>query len=304
MTGIQADAFSNLRWEKDGVTVNGWVFLFQHGREPDRRGDDHFTFYKLEPMMADYIAFFRSRPAFRIRSFLELGMWDGGSLALWMELLNPDRLVGVDLSDVGDSPYLKRYLDESGLHERVRTHWKVDQADRERLTELLSDHRDTLDLVIDDASHLYGPTLSSFETIFPMLQPGGLYIIEDWAWEHWPEYSGPGALWGDQRPMADLVHDLVRFAATSPAVASVSVFKDFVVVERSATGAVPVPFELSGQIVTRWVPGPSLRLRAQRLTDRIKRSVPRPVADRLRKWRPARELDVRPDPATARTDRR
>ena len=37
-----------------------------------------------------------------------------------------------------------------------------------------------LDLVIDDASHLYGPTMASFEVLFPRLRPGGLYVIEDW----------------------------------------------------------------------------------------------------------------------------
>jgi hypothetical protein len=43
-----------------------------------------------------------------------------------------------------------------------------------------------LDLVIDDASHIYGPTKASFQALFPLLRPGGLYLIEDWAWAHWP----------------------------------------------------------------------------------------------------------------------
>ena len=38
--------------------------------------------------------------------------------------------------------------------------------------------------MIDDASHLYEPSLASFETLFPLLRPGGTYIIEDWKWEH------------------------------------------------------------------------------------------------------------------------
>jgi hypothetical protein len=41
-----------------------------------------------------------------------------------------------------------------------------------------------VDLVIDDASHLYDESRASFETLFPLLHPGGLYIIEDWRWQH------------------------------------------------------------------------------------------------------------------------
>jgi predicted methyltransferase len=35
-----------------------------------------------------------------------------------------------------------------------------------------------LDLVVDDTSHL-GPTRASFNTLFPRLRPGGVYVIED-----------------------------------------------------------------------------------------------------------------------------
>jgi hypothetical protein len=50
---------------------------------------------------------------------------------------------------------------------------------------------DNWDLVIDDAAHVYGQTKRSFECLFPTLAPGGLYIIEDWAWEHWKECASP-----------------------------------------------------------------------------------------------------------------
>ena len=43
---------------------------------------------------------------------------------------------------------------------------------------------ESIDLVIDDASHLYVETKASFEELFPRLRPGGLFIIEDWASGH------------------------------------------------------------------------------------------------------------------------
>ena len=41
-----------------------------------------------------------------------------------------------------------------------------------------------IDLVIDDASHRLAETRSSFESLFPHVRPGGLFIIEDWRCDH------------------------------------------------------------------------------------------------------------------------
>ncbi len=50
------------------------------------------------------------------------------------------------------------------------------------LTQELQDRQ--INLVIDDASHLYQETKVSFETLFPLLRPGRLYVIEDWNSDH------------------------------------------------------------------------------------------------------------------------
>src|SRR4029077_11377083 len=53
----------------------------------------------------------------------------------------------------------------------------------------------SIDVVIDDASHLYGPTRRSFEILFPLLKPGGAYIIEDWPAGLRPDFQvGQGPL--------------------------------------------------------------------------------------------------------------
>ena len=41
-----------------------------------------------------------------------------------------------------------------------------------------------LDLVIDDGSHVYTPTRTTFDLAFPRLREGGIYVIEDWNGEH------------------------------------------------------------------------------------------------------------------------
>ena len=38
--------------------------------------------------------------------------------------------------------------------------------------------------MIDDASHLLAPTRASFEALFPSLREDGLFVIEDWNYQH------------------------------------------------------------------------------------------------------------------------
>jgi hypothetical protein len=90
-----------------------------------------------------------------------------------------------------------------------------------------------LDLVIDDASHLYEATKASFEILFPLIEPGGLYIIEDWAWAHWREFKSPTHPWASEVPLTTLVCQLVEVAGSSPAaVGNVTVYEGFTVIER------------------------------------------------------------------------
>ena len=62
---------------------------------------------------------------------------------------------------------------------------------RVRLSEVCTMHAPNgLDIIIDDASHYGTPSLVSYNALFPFLNPGGFYVIEDWAtgyWTDWPD---------------------------------------------------------------------------------------------------------------------
>jgi hypothetical protein len=104
---------------------------------------------------------------------------------------------------------------------------------------------------LDDASHIYEPTLSSFQTLFPLLRPGGLYIIEDWAWEHWPECHGAEYPLAHARGLSELVGELVQAVGTSEKfIKNVTAYEGFVVVERG-NSAMPPHFQLKDNIVRR-----------------------------------------------------
>ncbi|PHH79423.1 hypothetical protein CDD80_4876 [Ophiocordyceps camponoti-rufipedis] len=46
------------------------------------------------------------------------------------------------------------------------------------------------DLVIDDGGHTMKQQITSLERLWPVVKPGGLYVIEDLQTSYWPEYGG------------------------------------------------------------------------------------------------------------------
>jgi Glycosyltransferase WbsX/Methyltransferase domain len=230
--------FERLTWLPDRALLGDLVFRLEQSRSDGwELGDECFAFYKNRQLVEQFDRFW-SATGFRPRRVLEIGIWDGGSTAFWFEHLRPERLVAIDLRDREDSPYFRSWVTANGLAGRVRTRWRTDQADRALLRELVErDLGGELDLVIDDGSHLEVPTRASFEALFPLLPPGGLYVIEDWAWEHWPEFQDPGHVWAGEESLSALVCDLVAATGSSQTlIRGLSVHEGFVVVERGDGG--------------------------------------------------------------------
>lgn len=155
------------------------------------------------------------------KNIFELGIYKGGSVALYNELFKPAKLVAIDLSTTA-LPQLEAYIKSRAPVGQVSIHLGVNQSDHARLTQLCKQEfgKQPLDLVIDDASHFLFETRESFRELFPRLRPGGVYVIEDWGWAHWA-----GELWqlqqgGDQfrgkEPMTNLLLELVVLAASRP----------------------------------------------------------------------------------------
>ncbi len=225
--------FEFLDWQSDRAMLGDLIFRFETPGAGPHVNDTDFALYKNRQLIEQFDLFWSSTE-FRPRRVIEIGIWDGGSTALWYEALRPEKLVAIDLLERGDSPYFRRYLDDRELRDRIVTHWGVNQADRLALLEIVDkDLGGKFDLVIDDGSHLYAPTRASFETLFPLLPPGGLYIIEDWAWEHWPEFQDPKNFWAGEESLKLLVDDLVAATGTSRTlIRRIAVHEGFVVIER------------------------------------------------------------------------
>lgn len=125
---------------------------------------------------------------FRNCRMVEAGVDQGGSTSFFTKLLQPEKLLSFDIA-AQPVKRVQKFLAKHDPEGRVELHWGVDQSDSIAVPALLdstfgSKH---LDLVVDDASHLFAPSTSTFEMLFPRLRPGGLYILEDWSCQHLQE---------------------------------------------------------------------------------------------------------------------
>ena len=99
---------------------------------------------------------------------LEIGVRRGGSLELWKKYFGESStVIGVDIDKSCSE------LQDNGFDIYIG-----DQSDQGFLEEILNNHP-TLDIVIDDGSHIASDIIKSFEYLYKRMSPNGIYIIED-----------------------------------------------------------------------------------------------------------------------------
>ena len=112
---------------------------------------------------------------------LEIGIYKGGSLALWRDYFPQGTIVGIDARI------------PSGVVSEDRVHvFEGDQADIRFLSRVAGETApEGFDVIIDDASHIGETTRITFWHLFENhLKAGGIYAIEDWGtgyWDDWPD---------------------------------------------------------------------------------------------------------------------
>jgi predicted O-methyltransferase YrrM len=206
-------------------------------------------------------------------NIVELGIAAGGSTALLALLAEPRLLVACEL-DPNPVVALSDFIATHPFD--VRAFYGVNQADREQLASIVDDAFDgPLDLVIDDASHMYAETLASFEVLFPRLGPGGLYVIEDWASAYTtankmaailadptsPQHTELKRRLGEamstdpapaKRPLPRLGVELLAACGSSDGViADLRINHHWIVIERGSA-ALDATFTLADHYVDRW----------------------------------------------------
>lgn len=145
------------------------------------QGTDKVTQLGYDPWYERMFAPLRERPL----KLLELGVLEGASLRMWEAYFPNAEIWGIDVAP------------GCTAHEGGRVRVRIgDQADPRFLASVAAEVG-PLDIVIDDASHVWHKTLASFELLWPHVASGGWYVIEDLqvCYESWgADYSGGSAV--------------------------------------------------------------------------------------------------------------
>lgn len=118
---------------------------------------------------------FREEPI----SFLEIGVWKGGSIPMWKEYFAP----GSKLTFIDIDPTCATHADPGTIVEIGN------QADATFLERVAKKHG-PFDIVLDDGSHINAHQIASFSYLWPHIKNRGLYIVEDCHTSYWPGFGG------------------------------------------------------------------------------------------------------------------
>jgi predicted O-methyltransferase YrrM len=232
-----------IEWENGtDFAVNGCRFTmdYQHGGSQIKSERERFLLMKAPNFLEHYT----SLDPKECRRVLELGVYQGGSFVFLDQLLRPEKISAIELTSTPVAA-LDQYV--ANMEGRGRIHYGTSQDDVEALRNIVrQDFGGELDVVVDDASHWYKQTKASFQTLFPLLRPGGMYIIEDWCWSFQDDFQDPGHAWNANAAPANLMIDLMEDMTRGNLIRGVQVTRELLKIHRSdvATGEV---FATSGR---------------------------------------------------------
>jgi demethylmacrocin O-methyltransferase len=160
----------------------------------DKTGSHHYT--------PHYMTHFKK---FRRKSInlLEIGVGgyakpnEGGhSLRMWKAYFRKGNIFSIDI------------YDKSSLQEKRIQIFKGSQVDRDFLNNV-ADRMGTIDIIVDDGSHINEHVLQSFQILFPRLKEGGIYVIEDTQTSYWKDFGGDSENLNNPKSMMTFFKSLV-----------------------------------------------------------------------------------------------
>jgi cephalosporin hydroxylase len=237
--------FNKIIWYENKFILDELVFNIED--RISKFEDNHIIIYKSKKQIDAFCKFFETFTNFHPKDIFEIGIWKGGSTLFWDKIFNPRKIVAID-NLLNDENVLTKY-DKKDIP-NIQQYYDIDQTDKERLIEIArKELSSSIDLVIDDASHLYNETKISFETLFPMIKENGFYIIEDWAWWHFPKYNNSFI---GKKPLTDFVTDLIKLKGSSEDIINhFYVDQNFIAIQKGAKELEPLSFKIDKFVINR-----------------------------------------------------
>jgi hypothetical protein len=122
-----------------------------------------------------HLSRFRSRPV----RLLDVGVSQGGSLDLWRRYFGPEALLfGLDVD-----PACRRF-------EAPNTRIIIGSQDDRAFLSALAAELEHVDIIIDDGGHTMDQQKNTFDLLFPIVQPDGIYLCEDVHTSYQESYGG------------------------------------------------------------------------------------------------------------------
>jgi hypothetical protein len=100
-------------------------------------------------------------------NILEIGINDGSSLKMWYDYFIKAKIIGLDIDN-------KRHFSNDRVDCIV-----IDQSKKDQLQQFVDNNKLSFNIIIDDGSHHISDQQITFGFLFPLLNSGGIYIIED-----------------------------------------------------------------------------------------------------------------------------
>lgn len=168
----------------------------------------------------DYLRFYEERLA-HLKSdkflFIEIGVFEGGSLKTWGEYFPNAQIVGMDIN-----PATKQYAGDN-------RHVYIGDASRGECIDFIVERHGRPLIVLDDGSHIWHHQIESLRYFWPKVLPGGMFIMEDIQTsmpgqiEHHPFYIGDS-----QISAYDYIQKLNRFVVGAEQMGSEKPYDGFV----------------------------------------------------------------------------
>lgn len=132
------------------------------------KGTQHFESHSYTEI---YQKFFDPIKDNKIK-MLEIGIADprfpGASIQMWTEFFTNLEFIGFDINK------------NAKVYEKENVKVFIgDQSNKNDLENCVNDYGGNYDIIIDDGIHHHSHHIVSFESLYPYLKSGGLYIIED-----------------------------------------------------------------------------------------------------------------------------
>ena len=112
----------------------------------------------------------------------EIGILGGASLKTWRDFLPNAKIIGIDKFEDSVNERSEIVVNDFFKSDPNSKFFLCDQSKTEDLISLknkLINENIGIDIFIDDGSHFQKDMIQTFEIMFPILNKGGIYIIED-----------------------------------------------------------------------------------------------------------------------------